>query len=101
MTSPPCTANSRPTFPGTSPSWPAALPTGMWSCASSRPSRSSACPEFDAQHVQVVGAEAVIGQPWHDAVVARVHLLEERRHCPSSRPVQIGGLAVDIAGIHA
>ncbi|MGO9188783.1 MAG: hypothetical protein ACLP8X_10020 [Streptosporangiaceae bacterium] len=44
-------------------SWRAPLPTGTPSCASSRPSRSRACPESNAQRVQVIDAEAVIGQP--------------------------------------
>ena len=43
----------------------------------------------------------MIGQPRRDPAVTRVHLLKERHHRLGPRPVQIGGLAVDIAGVQA
>jgi len=55
--------------------------------------------EFGSQQLQVLSAEAVIGQPPVDAAVAGSHLLEEHGHRFGPHPVQCGRLAVDVPGV--
>jgi hypothetical protein len=44
--------------------------------------------EFGSQQLQVLGAEAVIGQPPVDPAIAGSHLLKERRHGSRPHPVR-------------
>ena len=55
--------------------------------------------EFGAQQLQVLGDEAVVGQPPGDPIVASCHLLKKRCHRLCPHPVRGDGLAVDVPGV--